>query len=44
MPVHEIMLESSDKNIRIASGENIALIFETAHIFLSEDVGEAIIE
>ncbi|KAI8353273.1 interferon-related developmental regulator-domain-containing protein [Choanephora cucurbitarum] len=37
MPVHEIMLESSDKNIRIASGENIALMFETANIFLADD-------
>ncbi|OBZ91236.1 Interferon-related developmental regulator 1 [Choanephora cucurbitarum] len=41
MPVHEIMLESSDKSIRIASGENIALMFETANIFLADDDEES---
>ncbi|KAI9322528.1 interferon-related developmental regulator-domain-containing protein [Dichotomocladium elegans] len=28
MPMHEILLGSSDKSVRIAAGENIALIFE----------------
>ncbi|KAG1380929.1 hypothetical protein G6F61_003626 [Rhizopus arrhizus] len=37
MPVHEMLLESSDKDIRIAAGENIALIFEIVHIFTSTD-------
>ncbi|KAI9480936.1 MAG: interferon-related developmental regulator-domain-containing protein [Benjaminiella poitrasii] len=37
MPVHEIMLESTDKDNRIASGENIALMFETVNIFLAAD-------
>ncbi|KAI8084294.1 interferon-related developmental regulator-domain-containing protein [Gilbertella persicaria] len=37
MPVHEIMLESSDKDVRIAAGENIGLMFETANIFLLAD-------
>jgi hypothetical protein len=37
MPVHEMLLESSDKNVRIASGENIGLMFETVNIFLAAD-------
>jgi hypothetical protein len=37
MPIHEIMLESSDNNVRIASGENIALIFETMRLFTKDD-------
>ncbi|KAI7906533.1 interferon-related developmental regulator-domain-containing protein [Cokeromyces recurvatus] len=40
MPVHEIMLESSDKDNRIASGENIALMFETVNIFLTSNEDE----
>ncbi|KAG1352502.1 hypothetical protein G6F62_002662 [Rhizopus arrhizus] len=32
-----MLLESSDKDIRIAAGENIALIFEIVHIFTSTD-------
>lgn len=40
MPVHEMMLESTDKDIRIASGENIALMFETVNIFLAVDDDE----
>lgn len=40
MPVHEMMLESTDKDIRIASGENIALMFETVNIFLAVDDNE----
>lgn len=38
MPVHEMLLESSDKDVRIAAGENIGLMFETANIFLNSDV------
>jgi hypothetical protein len=38
MPVHEMLLESADKNVRIAAGENIGLMFETANIFLASDV------
>jgi hypothetical protein len=38
MPVHEMLLESADKNIRIAAGENIGLMFETANIFLAANV------
>lgn len=29
MPMHELFLESNDKNVRVAAGENIALMFET---------------
>ncbi|ORE08126.1 hypothetical protein BCV72DRAFT_249007 [Rhizopus microsporus var. microsporus] len=36
----EILLESSDKDIRMATGENIALIFETAHVFTATDEEE----
>jgi hypothetical protein len=38
MPVHEMLLESPDKDVRIASGENIGLMFETANVFLAADV------
>lgn len=37
MPIFEILLESSDKDTRIATGENIALIFEVVNIFTSTD-------
>lgn len=37
MPAHEMMLESSDKNTRIAAGENIALMFEIVNIFLKSN-------
>jgi hypothetical protein len=37
MPVHEMLLESTDKDTRIASGENIALMFETANVFLAAE-------
>ncbi|KAI8876838.1 hypothetical protein K501DRAFT_231328 [Backusella circina FSU 941] len=37
MPIHEIMLESSDNSVRIASGENIGLIFETIRLFTKDD-------
>lgn len=37
MPMHEMLLESSDKDVRIASGENIGLMFETVNIFLAAD-------
>jgi hypothetical protein len=37
MPMHEIMLESSDKDVRIATGENIALMFEAANVFTQDD-------
>ncbi|CAO3651329.1 unnamed protein product [Mucor hiemalis] len=40
MPAHEMMLESSDKNIRIAAGENIALMFEIVNIFLKSNDDE----
>ena len=40
MPVHEMLLESSDKDIRISAGENIGLMFETANVFLSSDSDE----
>ncbi|CEG66232.1 hypothetical protein RMATCC62417_02847 [Rhizopus microsporus] len=40
MPMYEILLESSDKDIRMATGENIALIFETAHVFTATDEDE----
>lgn len=36
--MHEMLLESSDKDVRIAAGENIGLMFETANIFLASDV------
>ncbi|KAI8984459.1 interferon-related developmental regulator-domain-containing protein [Mycotypha africana] len=37
MPVHELLLESSDKDVRIAAGENVGLIFETVNIFATSD-------
>lgn len=40
MPVHEMLLESSDKDIRISAGENVGLMFETANIFLSSESDE----
>lgn len=36
--MHEMLLESADKDVRIAAGENIGLMFETANIFLGADV------
>ncbi|KAI7868494.1 interferon-related developmental regulator-domain-containing protein [Spinellus fusiger] len=33
MPVHDMLLESSEKDIRVAAGENIALMFETVRVF-----------
>lgn len=40
MPVHEMLLESADKDIRISAGENVGLMFETANIFLKSDSDE----
>ncbi|KAI8639441.1 interferon-related developmental regulator-domain-containing protein [Parasitella parasitica] len=40
MPMHEILLESSDKDVRISAGENVGLMFETANIFLKSDSDE----
>ncbi|KAI8981000.1 interferon-related developmental regulator-domain-containing protein [Pilobolus umbonatus] len=40
LPIHELLLESADKDIRIASGENIALMFEIVHIFTQQDEDE----
>ncbi|KAI8886298.1 IFRD-domain-containing protein [Backusella circina FSU 941] len=37
MPIHEMLLESNDKDVRIATGENIALMFEAANIFTQDD-------
>ncbi|KAG2213015.1 hypothetical protein INT47_011164 [Mucor saturninus] len=37
MPMHEMLLESSDKDVRIAAGENIGLMFESANVFLNAD-------
>lgn len=37
MSVHEMLLESADKDIRIAAGENIGLMFETVNVFLAAD-------
>lgn len=33
--MHEMLLESSDKDVRIAAGENIGLMFESANVFLN---------
>ncbi|KAI8371557.1 interferon-related developmental regulator-domain-containing protein [Radiomyces spectabilis] len=41
MPVHEILLESPDKNVRSAAGENIALIFETLRVMTEDEEEEA---
>ena len=41
--MYEILLESSDKDIRMATGENIALIFETAHVFTATDLERVIL-
>lgn len=38
--MHEMLLESSDKDVRISAGENIGLMFETANIFLLSDSDE----
>lgn len=35
--MHEMLLESSDKDVRIAAGENIGLMFETVNVFLAKD-------
>ncbi|KAL0082931.1 interferon-related developmental regulator-domain-containing protein [Phycomyces blakesleeanus] len=45
VPVHEMLLESSEKDVRVAAGENIALMFEsvrvyTEHIEEEEDVDD----
>ncbi|KAI8088593.1 interferon-related developmental regulator-domain-containing protein [Thamnidium elegans] len=40
MPVHEMLLESADKDIRIAAGENIGLMFETVNVFLAADADD----
>ncbi|CEP18131.1 hypothetical protein [Parasitella parasitica] len=40
MPMHEILLESSDKDVRISAGENVGLMFETANVFLISDSDE----
>lgn len=40
MPVHEMLLESPDKDIRISAGENVGLMFETANIFLASESDE----
>ncbi|KAF7723135.1 Interferon- developmental regulator 2 [Apophysomyces ossiformis] len=32
MPLHEMLLESSDKDVRVAAGENIAVMFEIMRI------------
>ncbi|KAK9687936.1 hypothetical protein K7432_014581 [Basidiobolus ranarum] len=37
MPVHEMLLENRDKDVRISAGENVGLIFETANNFWSSD-------
>ncbi|KAI7856031.1 interferon-related developmental regulator-domain-containing protein [Circinella umbellata] len=38
MPMHELLLESGDKDVRTAAGENVAVIFEILRIIIkSED-------
>jgi len=45
LPFHELLLESSNKEIRIAAGENIALMFECVHVFTKSSADEdALIE
>ncbi|KAI9019403.1 interferon-related developmental regulator-domain-containing protein [Phycomyces nitens] len=43
LPVHEILLESSEKDVRVAAGENIALMFESVRVYtqhVEEDAEE----
>ena len=40
--MHELLLESGDKDIRTAAGENVAVIFEISRIITKNEVSNVI--